>query len=85
MTSTCGDSMLASLGGLAMDMGDSAFELSTNASSSDTECRLSSPSEDYIRGANVLGVSGDTSSHESLEGQEHSIVCRFWEGAMGEP
>ena len=63
--------MVVCLGGLAMDMGDSAFELSTNVSSSDTKCRLSSPSADSIQGTNMLGVSVDTSSYESLEAHEH--------------
>ena len=64
--------MVDCLGGMTMDMRDSAFELSTNASSSDSECELSFPSADIINGTNVLGVSVDTSSHESLEVHEQS-------------
>ena len=64
--------MVASLGGMAMDMGDSAFELSTNALSFDSVCELFSPSADNTNVSNVLGVSGDTSSHESLEVHKQS-------------
>ena len=71
-----GHSMVACLGGMTMDMGENTFELPTNASSSDTECQLSSPSADFIDGTNVLGVSGDTSSHESLEVHEQSQHSR---------
>ena len=58
--------MVACLGGMAMDMGDSAFELLTNASSSNSECELSSPLADNTDVPNVLEVSKDTSSHEFL-------------------
>ena len=67
-----GHSIVAYLGGMAMDMVDSAFELSTNALSFDIECDFSSLSTDSIDGTNVLGVSGDTSSHESLEVHKQS-------------
>ena len=53
-----GHSMVVCLGGMTMDMRDSAFELSTNASSSDIECQLSSPSADSIDGTNVLVYMG---------------------------
>ena len=59
-----------------MDMEESAFELWTNVSSSDSEYKLSSPSADSTDGTNVLGVFGDTSSHEYLEVHEQSQHSR---------
>ena len=64
--------MVACLGWMAIDMGDSVFPLLTNASSSDCECILSSPLADNIDVPNVLGVFGDTSIHEYLEMNEQS-------------
>ena len=62
-----GHFMVGCLGGMTVDVGDNAFELSTNASSSDSECELSSLLADIIDGTNVVGVSMDTSSHKSFE------------------
>src|ERR1700738_4261387 len=56
------------LGGMAMHVGHSSLELSTNASSSGGECELSSPSA--VRHGMTKGMGGgfgDTSSDESLE------------------
>ena len=64
-----------------MDVGDNAFEMSTNALSSDSKWELSSPSSDTIDGSPV--PSGpDTSSHTSfivrdqfqLSGDEHDVI-----------
>ena len=65
-----GHSMVACLGRMAMDMGDCAFELLKDTSSSDTKCQLSSPLANSIDGTNLLGVSENTSSHISLEVHE---------------
>ena len=67
-----GHSIVDCLGGMTMDMGDSAFELSMNASFFGTECQFFSPLADFIDGTNVLSVSRDTSSHESLEVHKYS-------------
>jgi hypothetical protein len=45
-----------------VDVANSAFELSTEASSLDSECEFSSQSVDNIDGINVVGVSVDISS-----------------------
>ena len=50
-----------------MHVGHSSLEFSTNASSSDGECELSSPSAVGNGMTNVMGGFGDTSSDESLE------------------
>ena len=87
--------LVVCLGGMAMHVGHSSLELSTNASSSNGECELSSPSVVDNGMTNVMGVFVDTSSHESLEVHSmlfstfrawpgwHSVVCWFREGAMG--
>lgn len=50
------------LGGMAMDVADNAFELSRDASFSDSGCELSSQSADNIDETNVVSLSMDTSS-----------------------
>ena len=61
---------------MAMNVGDSAFDLSTNASSSDSECELSSPLADNTDRTNVVGVFVDTSSNESFEVHKQSHHSR---------
>ena len=70
-------SMVAYLGGMVVNMGDSSFsELSSNTLSSDSEYELSSPLADTIDVINVVGVSIDTSSHASFEVYEQSLHSR---------
>ena len=58
---------------MAMHVGDSSLELSTNASSCDSECELFFTSTDGIDVTNVVGVPVDASSYESFEGHEQSL------------
>ena len=67
-----GHSMVVCLDVMTMDVRDSAFELSTNVSSCDSECEFLSPSVKAIDGTNVVGVSLDTSSHESIKVHKQS-------------
>ena len=71
-----GHDLVVCAGGMAMHVGDSSSELSTNASSSDGECELSSPSTGSNGITNVMGVFLDTSSHESWEVHEQSLHFR---------
>ena len=80
-----GHLLVVCLGWMAMHVGYSSWELSTNASSSDSDCELPSPSVGSHGMANVMGVFVDASSHKSFEAHEqsiHSVMCRFREGAM---
>ena len=65
-------SISACSGGMAVDMGDSAFEMSTNASSSNSECDLSSPSDDTTNVSHVASGSGEPSFHTSFNVREQS-------------
>ena len=65
--------MVFCLGKMAMHVGNGSLELSTNASCSDSECELSSTLVDSSNVTNVVGVSMDTSSHESFEVHEQPL------------
>lgn len=84
-------SMVACSSGMTLDAGDSAFKMSTNVLSSDSEWELSSPSSDTID--RPPAPSGpDTYFHTSfivrdqsqIVGDEHDDIplCRLWEGPM---
>ena len=59
---------------MAIHVGDSSLHLSTNASSSDSNSELSSPSADSNGMTNMMGVFVDTSSHVSFEVHEQSLL-----------
>ena len=67
--------MVVFLGGMIVDIVDSAFELSTNALSSDTECELSSWLANNIDKTNMASMSMDTSSGGPYEVYEQSWHC----------
>ena len=60
------------LGGMAVDVANSAFELPTDALSLDSECELSSWLANNIDGINVVGVSLETSSSGPYKVHEQS-------------
>ena len=57
---------------MAVDMGDSAFEMSMNASSSNSECDLSYPSDDTTSVSHVPSGLGEPSFHTSFNVREQS-------------
>jgi hypothetical protein len=68
--------MVACLGGMVVNVGDSSFELLSNALSLDSKYELSSLLVDTIDVTKVVGVSMDTSSHESFEVYKQSLHSR---------